>query len=712
MLRPQLVMEPPFLPASSVTHGLAEILRPSRRVLPSEAIAQYLRTEKGAWSPQQASMMIEPVNLLAGRAYQGIVYVGPARGSKTMTLILGGLTYIVTCAPGDTQITQMSQDAAREFSRKDVDRAIRHSPELGARLSPRPRDDNVFDKFFRSGMSLNLAWPTVSQHSSKTLRYAFITDYDRPENRDDVDGEGTLRDLASARIRTYLSRGKIVAESSPGGEYTVPQWTASTPHEGPPATGIVAIYNRGTRARWYWRCLHCHEFFQVLPGLGNFRLPPDAELELEVQKRDLMWLAEQFAYVWCPHCGGRHEPQHKPELNLNGRWVHEGETIDAGGRIAGERRRTDIASFWQGGASASYQTWMTLLLRYFQGMHEWIRTGDEGSLKTTTNTDQAAVYLPKAIAKRRTAEDLLKRVEDWPRGVVPAGVRFLVGTHDTQGNRFVCQVFGFGVGLECWLIDRFVISSSLRPEGDRYAALDPAGYVEDWQVLVDALIRKKYPLEHKPEIHIAPEVTWGDSGGADGVTNRAYDFWRYLNAAGLGRHYQLVKGDGNLNAPRAIMTWPDARGRKDRASGAKGDVPVWLINVNQIKDGIMGSLQRKTPGPGYIHLPRWAELEYFNELTAETRNSAGRYECPKNVRNEALDLHTYARAACVALKAESIDWNKPPDWATDPLEREAKARQTAVTENATPRENAEVGDKTSTKPRPGYVGRRDGYLKR
>lgn len=664
-----------------------------------------MRTEKGAWNRAQATMMLEPLNLLASRQYTGICYVGPARGSKTMTLILGALTYIVTCSPGDTQITQMSQDAAREFSRKDIDRAFRHSPELGARLSPRPRDDNVFDKFFRSGMALNLGWPTVTQHSSKTLKYVLITDYDRPENRDDVDGEGSLWDLAAKRVVTFMSRGKCLAESSPGGEYTDPQWRPSAQHEAPPATGILSIYNRGTRARWYWPCIHCGEYFEAKPGLDAFKLPPLDELEQEVQRRDLAWLAEQFAKIACVHCGALHELQHKPELNLRGQWVHEGERIDASGKIEGERRRTDIASYWQGGVSASYQRWDSLLLRYFQGLLTYIRTGDEGSLKATTNTDQAAPYLPRAIANRRSAEELLERVETWPRGRVPAGVRFLIAVVDVQSNRFVVQVHGFGIGLESWLVDRFVISSSKRPEGDRYAAIDPSSYVEDWELLIDEVVRKEYPLEHKPEAKLSPRLTWCDSGGADGVTARAYDFWRKLRSLDLGRLFQLVKGVGDLNAPRAAMTWPDAKGRKDRADAARGDVPLWRLNVNALKDGIAGDLQRKTPGPGFIHLPEWVDREYFDELTVETRDSVGRWQKPNGARNEALDLHVYARGACIALKAEAIDWNDPPEWATDPKDREDLERSAAV--KANPPVAASQAPTSG-----GYLGKTKGYLKR
>ena len=654
----------PFHPARSVSLSVAEILRPARRTKPSEATRLYLRSEKGAWDPAMAAAQIEPLDLLASREYTGIVYVGPSRGSKTYTLILGGLTYIVTCAPGDTQITQMSEAMARMMSKKDIDRAIEHSPELAAKLSPRPRDDNVYDKFFRSGMSLEMAWPSASQHSSKTLKYMLTTDYDQVPNRDNVDGKGSLWDLAYARVRTFLSRGKNVAESSPSGTYTDPQWKPSTPHEAPPATGILSIYNLGTRARLYWPCLTCGEFFQAQPGLEAFTaLPPFEEIEREVRKRDLSWLAEQWARIGCPACQVLHESHQKPEMTLRSRWVHEGEHLRADGRIEGERRRTDIASFWQGGVSASYQRWDSMLFRYLQAVEKFVRTGDESSLQTTTNTDQAAPYLPRAIAKRRSAAHLLSRLEQWERGTIPAGVRFVTGAVDVQQNRFVVTIMGWGEQLEMWVLDHFTISTSRRLEApDRYAAIDPAGYSEDWDVLIPEVIEREFRIDGIENGKITPLLSMLDSGGKAGVTPNAYKFWRRLRERNLGKRMMLVKGDDSQRAPRAHLTWPDARGRKDRHSGAIGDVPVWMLNVNLIKDGVSGDLGREMPGPGFVHFADWLDKDYFDGLMAETRGAKG-WERKSGVPNEPWDLHVYNRSACIVLKAEQIDWRQPPQWA-------------------------------------------------
>jgi phage terminase large subunit GpA-like protein len=657
----------PLKAPASVIRSTAELLRPPRRMRPSAAAEAYLRTEKGAWDPALTPMMVEPLDLLSSREYTGIVFVGPARSGKTMSLLLAGISYVVTCAPGDMLVVQMSQDTARDFSRLDLDRAIRHSPELASRLSPRARDDNTFDKFWRSGIVLKLGWPAVSQLSSKTLRYVLMTDYDRPANRDDVDGEGPLWDLGAKRIETYMSRGKVLAESSPGGEYLDAQWKPSTPHEAPPAQGILELYNRGTRARWVWPCLECGEYFPAEPGLGNFELPPFEELEERVQREDLSGLADRWSKVVCRSCGALHELHQRPAMNARGRWLHEGQRLE-GGAIVGDRRRTQIASYWLGGVAAAYQRWDSILLKYLQALRSYVATKDESPLKATTNTDQAAPYLPRVAAKKRSAEHLLARLDDWPRGAVPAKVRFLTAAVDVQGNRFVVQVYGWGPGLECWVVDRFVVTSSKRKEGDRTAALDPASYAEDWDVLLDAVVQRRYPMQDAPSRELEVALTCCDSGGREGVTEKAYEFWRRLRATGYGRRFVLVKGDGNMNAPRVRETWPDSTGRRDRTL-AKGDVPVWRLNVNVFKDGIVGDLARDIQGPGYVHVARWMEPEFFQELMAETRTEKGWTKANSSVRNEAFDLHVYARAACVLLDAESIDWDRPPAWAVPPQHR-------------------------------------------
>ncbi len=66
----------------------SELLLPPRRLKPSVAAVQYLRNEKGAYDPRVSPMFEEPLDLLGSRAYTGIIFVGPARSSKTYSLIL------------------------------------------------------------------------------------------------------------------------------------------------------------------------------------------------------------------------------------------------------------------------------------------------------------------------------------------------------------------------------------------------------------------------------------------------------------------------------------------------------------------------------------------------------------------------------------------------------------------------------------------------
>ena len=105
--------------------------------------------------------------------------------------------------------------------------------------------------------------------------------------------------------------------------------------------------------------------------------------------------------------------------------------------------------------------------------------------------------------------------------------------------------------------------------------------------------------------------------------------------------------------------------------------------------------------PGYIHLPMWLGPEYFDELTIETRTEKG-WVKPSGARNEAFDLHVYNRAAVIALRAEAINWDDPPDWAKPPSGHPTPPQ-------AAQGEKAEDGDRDQPSPPPGIVWRRSTY---
>lgn len=639
-----------------IRRGVAEILRPPRRLRVSEAASRYLRVSvpgsyEGPWSPDLTPYMVEPMDLLASRALEAVVFVGPARSGKTLALIDAWIAYAVCCDPGDMMVVQTSQETARDFSRRRIDRMHRNSPEIGKWLSPRRNDDNTHDKHYRHFMILTIGWPSINQLSGRDIRYIALTDYDRfPQ---DIDGEGDPFSLAKKRTQTFLSGGMTLVESSPGFEVIDPRWTPKTPHEAPPCHGALALYNRGDRRRWHWPCLGCGEWWEA--GFEH----------LEWDDRGDPAASAATVRLVCPACGHRHGQADKRTLLASGRWLAEGQRIGPDGRVDGTPRRAKIASFWLQGPAAAFQSWESLVYQYLLAEEEYARTGSEESLKTTVNVDQGRPYLPRSRRDDREAQDFAGRREDWPRRTVPEGVRFLTAAVDVQGGRnarFVVQVEGHGVDRERWIIDRYSLRRSERttPEGEP-EPVDPAGHPEDWDLLTRHVLLATYPLADESGREMPIRLVAVDSGGEPGVTDRAYDWWLRVRRQGLGHRAMLVKGNAQRSAPRLRLTHPDNTGRSDRSAGAAGRVPLWLVNTNDLKDSVDADLRREEPGPGYVHFPSWLGEWFFDELRAEVRTPKGWEKVGR--RNEALDLMVYNRAAWIRLGGERIDWRNPPAWA-------------------------------------------------
>ncbi|HAI1390937.1 TPA: phage terminase large subunit family protein [Escherichia coli O25b:H4-ST131] len=636
------------------------ILRAPRRMRVADAVAQYMRVPMGAgnsvpWDPLVAPYVIEPMNCLASREYDAVIFVGPARTGKTIGLIDGWVIYNVICDPADMLIIQMTEEKAREHSKKRLARTFRVSPEVVSRLSPNKNDNNVYDRTFLAGNYLKIGWPSVNIMSSSDYKCVALTDYDRfPE---DIDGEGDAFSLASKRTTTFMSSGMTLVESSPGRDVKDVKWRRTSPHEAPPTTGILSLYNRGDRRRWYWPCPHCGEYFQpcgdVVAGFRDIADPV---------------LASEAAYIQCPSCSGRILPEQKRELNGRGVWLRDGESINADGSRYGDPRRSRIASFWMEGPAAAYQTLSQLVYKLLTAEQEYETTGSEETLKTVINTDWGLPYLPRASMEQRKSELLEQRAEPVPSRSVPDGVNFLVATVDVQAGRhrrFVVQVTGYGSRGERWIIDRYNITQSLRGDSDGESQrIDPASYPEDWDVLLTDVFHKSWPLASDPSQQMRLTAMAVDSGGEDGVTDNAYKFWRRCRRDGLGKRIYLFKGDSIRRAKLISRTFPDNTGRTGRRAQAAGDVPLWLLQTDALKDRVNNALWRDSPGPGYVHFPDWLGSWFYDELTYEERSSDGKWSKPGRGANEAFDLMVYAEALVILHGYEKIRWPDAPEWAS------------------------------------------------
>lgn len=672
---------------SEIADALSDVCRawpallPPNRMRVSEGVAANLVIKRpggasGPWNPLETPYMPEPMDMLASRLHSAVCFVGPAQTGKTVGLVDGWMTHAVINDPGDMLITQMTQDKAREYSKQRIDRMIKNSPNLKAMRSVMARDDNLHDKQFRNGMWVKLGWPTATNFSSTSYRYVAGTDYDRWP--DDIDGEGDGFTLMGKRTTTFLSRGMVMAESSPGRPITDPTWTPATPHEAPPVGGILGIYNTSDRRRWQWKCPHCTEWFEAAPGLGLFKLPDDDELIEVVRDIDLDAFARQYARVICPSNGCVIEPVEREMMNRAGRWLRDGLTIDSLDRISGTPRTSAVAGFWLGGVAATYVKWETLVGKHLAALLDYALTGGELALQTTANTDQGMPYMSRHLAEAARAAQQGDRVEhDLERYVVPDEARFVVAAVDVQGGknaRFEVEVHAIGEHQEQWLIDRYAITKSKRPGlGDEFAPLDPGAHPEDWDVLTDQVVNATYRTTNSNR-EIRVKLTGVDTGGEDGVTNNSYAWARRLRREGLLPRVRLLKG---------ASTKADWHIRETKVGGTQGqgDLTLHLLEPNKFKDMVHAGLSRRSPGPGYYHFPEprsernpsgWITQAVLDELKAEVRNENGVWEQIKK-RNETFDLCYMIRAVCMMLGADKTTfWVSPPSWAR-PLAENSEA---------------------------------------
>ena len=342
--------------------------------------------------------------------------------------------------------------------------------------------------------------------------------------------------------------------------------------------------------------------------------------------------------------------------------------------LVGTAMTSTIAGYWMGGVAAVYQKWQSLIERYLQGLREYALTGSELTLKSTVTTDQGMPYMSRHLKESQKETFGVAKVDaDLARYVVPDAARLLIASVDVQGGnnaRFVVQVHAVGPHKEEWLINRFNITESRREGmGTQYAPIDPASYIEDWDRITEEVVRGSYKTSVEGR-ELRVKLTVVDSGGEDGVSDKAYAWVRKMRKAGLGNRVALYKGAAHKSAPLIRESLVGARNGRE-----KGDVPLYVCNPHLLADAVSACMKRTEPGPGYYHFPLaksdtnkngWLPKAFFDELTAEVRDPNGTWRQIRK-RNESFDLCKMIYAGYLRLGLNKFDkndtWDLVPDWA-------------------------------------------------
>ncbi len=284
-----------------------------------------------------------------------------------------------------------------------------------------------------------------------------------------------------------------------------------------------------------------------------------------------------------------------------------------------------------------WKSWAECVAEFLEGKRDPLK------LKVFVNTVLGETWEERADSVN--PEDLAARIEAYP-AEVPSGVGVLVASVDVQDDRLEAQVVGYGASEESWLVAYFHVVGD--PKAER-----------TWFEL-DKFLLQEFETEAGRKVQVSLVAV--DSGGHH--TEDVYRFCRARQNRKVARTF-AVRG-GNEKSKPVVPLRPTDRNQY-RAK-------LYTLCVDTAKEIIYSRLRIASPGPGFVHLPDWIDVEYLAQLTAEKAvrkwvkgRGSVRDWIKTRERNEALDLTVYSLAALYilgpglvrSLPERSAAWSKP-----------------------------------------------------
>jgi phage terminase large subunit GpA-like protein len=626
------------------------LLLPPEEVSTTDCAAayRYISNPEGGgsqlWSLSRTPYMRPIQDACDDPRYNSIVVVGPERSGKSIggenllfkRLKFGPLTDTIIYLPPGI----VDDYADQEFA--DLFRL--HPDDIGRGLSKEPRFNKKKFKLFR-GKSIRVFAASAGNLKQKQAPLIIATE---------VDGLRSARTVfkeIQGRQKSFGVTAKSYLESHPD-----LGWDGC----------IVPAWKAGTMGVFYWQCSSCGGW-----STPHQTAPPEMRATMIYSKDDTLEaleraeLAERTAKLLCPHNGCMLDDDERYGMIDGMLDIHAGMSISADGEVTGERKATNIASFWLHGLNVK-RPLGPLAREHCEAQMHFDNTGRFDLLKRyyvksvgeATITAAAATGLSPKSLKQRT-QDFAKAEEPvrYRLGEVPRDVMFITAAVDVAGNRFDVALRGFDLRRRSWLIDRFTIRQRLHPDGVM-RDLAPSKVQEDWSVLESQVIDRLLPLQDDPAKAMPVAVTLIDASDGN-VTWRAYEFARRMDRKrwGVWRKVRCIKGATTVNAPPLPVT-PTTISRDNDGKAVEPHVTLHMLGVHKLKADTIADLAIDDGGPGQCYFPVDMPSKAYDEFFGETLIDG---KWVRNGPNETLDLYGYTEAARLMLQPdrEKLKWTGP-----------------------------------------------------
>ena len=583
---------------TTLLRASADALRPDSAVDPAAwADAHRILTtaetaRPGRW--RTLPFQREPLaRLAAGDPCQRVVLMWPAQAAGKTEIGLNWLGYTISSSPCPIMFLEPTLADAEMLSKQRIKHLVDAPALRGLVADPRARDsgNTLLAKEFPGGVCYLAGANSPAGLAGKPMGRLIADEVDRyPPS---AGTEGDPLELARKRLSSWGPRAKELVISTP----TVKG-----------DSRIETEYLASTQGEWEVPCPHCGAYQPL--DLGT----PDTH--------GLRWRLDddrQIADVWyeCRDCHARIDETAKGPMLAAGRWTHaHPERPTWGGHMTA--LSAPVGSVTWGAIAGE---WLAATAR--------AKVGDTSLLRVFLNTRLAQPWEDRG--EQVDVGKLELRAEPkWER--LPIGVRVLTAGVDTHDDRYDVSIYGWGVGLERWLVGHFKVM------------LDPQ-FPESAQALDAALLTPTWEREDGARLIVASVCV--DAGG-----HRTQNVLEYASA----RHRRR-RGVVAIIGAR-VQSAPIWKARAGKSSKVKGGT-YHVVGRHASADAVQASLRITQPGPGYLHVQDGTPAYWYAEMTAQklVRSTVqrgrdkGRHEWHYEPVTSGADDHAWdcARLALAAM---------------------------------------------------------------